>query len=274
MPEKAPDSPDTAAASGSNSHGLLAKWDPATQSWKTSQLSLLEESIRFSGPWPTSGTMRDGRVYPQKEWVPLISETAFSSWPTPTAIMPAYRGDETKKNGRFYERNDLTLKGAAEAWSTPLEDDANNVTRDSGQKQSFARDSHRWSTPRAEDGERGENSQFDGLMEDARSWSTPNTSDGVGASGGPNRKSSLRNELKAWATPTEQDSSNNASPSGYRRNSDPLNVEAKKFEDGQTRPQSEEPTEPSASSPGKRLKRGLNPRFGLWLMGFPVEWLD
>jgi hypothetical protein len=217
--------------------------------------------------------MRDGRVYPQKEWVPLISGTASSSWPTPTAKDGDSSGSRNGPNSQAHEGTLLT-DAAIMGWSTPLEDDANNVTRDSGQKQSLARDSYRWSTPRAEDGERGENSQFDGLMEDARSWSTPNTSDGVGASGGPNRKSSLRNELKAWATPTEQDSSNNANPSGYQRNSDPLNVEAKKFEDGPTRSQSEEPTERSASSPGKRLKRGLNPRFGLWLMGFPVEWLD
>lgn len=30
----------------------------------------------------------------------------------------------------------------------------------------------------------------------------------------------------------------------------------------------------SDSSREKSQKRGLNPRFGLWLMGFPVEWFN
>lgn len=217
--------------------------------------------------------MLNGELYPQPTSARPISGSDSSSWPTPTVSAGDHYYEAGTKN-KVHK-----LPGAARAWATPLEDDANNVTRDSGQKQSLARDSHRWSTPRAEDGERGENSQHDGLMEDVRNWATP-----ISSRGGSNLQSravterghgrNLEGLAKSWATPTEQDSSNNANPSGYNRNSDPLNVEAKKFEDGPTRSQSEEPTERSASSPAKRLKRGLNPRFGLWLMGFPVEWLD
>jgi hypothetical protein len=43
---------------------------------------------------------------------------------------------------------------------------------------------------------------------------------------------------------------------------------------GLTRPPSEAPTAPSDSSPAKLRRAGLNPRFGLWLMGYPAAWLD
>lgn len=172
----------------------------------------------------------------------------------------------------------LTTAQAAAQWATPTVDDANNVTRATGQQQSLARDTFNWSTPRAEDGERGENSEYAGLMEDARNWATPVAKSEAqmwkektpGQTGG----NTLKGEVRAWATPTEQDSANVAGASQYDRNSDPLNVEAAKFETGATPSPSEAPTAPSGSSPGRRLKRGLNPRFGLWLMGYRVEWLD
>lgn len=292
MPEREQDSSqDPGAASGSSSPESWARWHPDTRSWRTCQHSLLEESTTFSGRWPTSGTMRNGRIYPQQTWERPTSASASSLWPTPTV------------------------------------DDANNVTRDSGEMQSLARDTHRWSTPmasnaesgtqnpetlearrqrnksgvrnlvhdvqgwstpRAEDGERGDGSQYDGLMEDVRNWATPTRAIPGGTperfverkrlhnqKGGTTMGETvtdLQMQAVLWAPPTVE--GNNNVKGRWEKSGDGLQTEAKNFHHGRTPPPSAEPTEPSDSSRGRQLKRGLNPRFGLWLMGFPAEWLD
>ena len=58
------------------------------------------------------------------------------------------------------------------------------------------------------------------------------------------------------------------------RQSPDLGKEVVTFHRGTTPPPSEAQTVPSDSSPQKPRRKGLNPRFGLWLMGFPVAWLD
>lgn len=203
------------AGFGTSSRASLVKWDRASLSWKTCEPSLLEESTKFSGRWPTSGTMRSGALYEHPTWAPRIDASASFFWPTVTV------------------------------------DDTNNVTRTSGQMQSLARDTLRWATPRAEDGERGQGSKFDGLSEDVRAWATPTTRDhkdtgdlsgSAFRAGGTPRDDTAPRQAQSWA--------------------------------GTTPSPSEAPTAPSDSSPPKPRRRGLNPRFGLWLMGFPVAWLD
>lgn len=205
------------AGFGTSSRASLVKWDRASLSWKTCEPSLLEESTKFSGRWPTSGTMRSGALYEHPTWAPRIDASASFFWPTVTV------------------------------------DDANNVTRTSGQMQSLARDTLRWATPRAEDGERGQGSKFDGLSEDVRAWASPTTRDHKDSPG-----------MAATGT----------NPDGSKRDRlDQLPRHAYAW-DGTTPFPSEAPTAPSGSSPPKPRRRGLNPRFGLWLMGFPVTWLD
>jgi hypothetical protein len=71
-------------------------------------------------------------------------------------------------------------------------------------------------------------------------------------------------QLPGWATLTTQDSSDNAGPSQSHQNSLPLNCGAT-LASGPTPSGTSAPT---AKSAGFRL----NPRFSLWLMGFPPEW--
>ena len=98
--------------------------------------------------------------------------------------------------------------------------------------------------------------------------------------------------LAGWSTPTVQDSANNAGPSQFNRNTHPLNVQA-------TLAARPTPNAEDAESAGMRHSRGvadtlsaqagqdasrsnaetgrpagfrLNPRFSLWLMGYPAEW--
>jgi hypothetical protein len=63
LPEKATGSTGNAPASGRTWRGSFAKYDPASHSWKTAQLSLLADSDEFSQTWPRWGAMRDGESY-------------------------------------------------------------------------------------------------------------------------------------------------------------------------------------------------------------------
>jgi hypothetical protein len=55
--------------------------------WVTSQRDLFSDLgyQMFSGTWPSSGSMRNGRVYQRPPLVPRTSATGSSSWPTPVA---------------------------------------------------------------------------------------------------------------------------------------------------------------------------------------------
>ena len=64
---------------------LLAKFDPDTLSWKTSQQSFIEGWATFSETWPRSGMMQSGTAYQLPTLAEAISATGFSLWPTPTA---------------------------------------------------------------------------------------------------------------------------------------------------------------------------------------------
>ncbi|MCY2967677.1 MAG: hypothetical protein NT069_29290 [Planctomycetota bacterium] len=81
---------------------------------------------------------------------------------------------------------------------------------------------------------------------------------------------SLSKLVSGWATPTTQDSANNAGPSQWNRNSLPLNCEAETaLTHGPIH------TGTPAETPGEGLSTvafRLNPSFSLWLMGFPIEW--
>jgi len=74
------------AASGAITGELLARFDRATSSWKTSQRCLLEGLAAFSETWPRSGTMLGGIVYTAPPLAPLMREIASGLLPTPQAI--------------------------------------------------------------------------------------------------------------------------------------------------------------------------------------------
>ena len=64
-----------------------ASYDPATRSWKTWQVTFLSDLEPFLETFPTSGTMRNGRLYPRAPWVPHIHGSECSLLPTPNAVM-------------------------------------------------------------------------------------------------------------------------------------------------------------------------------------------
>jgi hypothetical protein len=176
-------------------------------------------------------------------------------------------------------------------WATPNTSDSRGTRQEDG-KRNTGLNTHAmsWSTPRAEDGERGDRSEFAGLMEDVKSWATPTAQDERNGMLPPSQltRDTFPGNVAAWASPDAQ--AFNASQTReehrpamekmkakkYNGNGagETLGIMANSFDRGTTPSRCEEPTEPSGSSPARRLKRGLNHRFGLWLMGYPAEWLD
>jgi hypothetical protein len=63
----------------------FASFDPGTSSWRTSQLSLLEEWSAFSGTWPRAGMTRSGTAYRLRPLAPLTAVTGSGLLPTPKA---------------------------------------------------------------------------------------------------------------------------------------------------------------------------------------------
>jgi hypothetical protein len=97
-------SPSPAGEKGSTEHARVfgestpdsfATYDPVTSSWRTSQLSLLEEWSVFSETWPRWGTTQNGAAYaPPMSELPT-AETESGSWGTPTARDWKDTGDMT-----------------------------------------------------------------------------------------------------------------------------------------------------------------------------------
>jgi hypothetical protein len=73
----------SAAAYGQSTPELLASYDPATSSWRTSQRCLVEGWTVFSETWPRSGLMRSGTAYQLPPLVRLTDETDCGLWRTP-----------------------------------------------------------------------------------------------------------------------------------------------------------------------------------------------
>lgn len=78
---------------------VLAYYDPDSSSWRTCAVSALLEvegsSDAFSGPWPSSGMTRAGKVYALPTLAPPIPASAtFSLLKTPTAQLASNGGSQ------------------------------------------------------------------------------------------------------------------------------------------------------------------------------------
>jgi len=132
---------ETDPASGGNTSGSFAQFDPDTQSWKTYQRSFGGDFVRYSEPLPKTGTMRNGKLYPQRRLVPRTLENDSFLWPTPAAWdatpreVPddAYVTETGTVRARYGENHssNLGLQGtvkALEQLPTPTAQDAKNST--------------------------------------------------------------------------------------------------------------------------------------------------
>lgn len=111
------------AACGTKSRASWAFFDPGSSSWRTSQLSLLQEggAGMFSGRWPRSGMMRSGRVFElQISALPTLEIAGSASpgiprrWATPTIC-----GLWSRANGKAGDG----LATQAKRWPMPTQAD-------------------------------------------------------------------------------------------------------------------------------------------------------
>ena len=110
LPGDRPASTPSARDSGPTSPELLAKWDRATRSWRTSQRCFLETEAdgmaEFLETWPRSGTTQNGTAYRLPTLVPLTAGTESGLWPTPDA----YSGGKTLHHVEWRGRTAYSLR--------------------------------------------------------------------------------------------------------------------------------------------------------------------
>lgn len=103
-------------AFGGGSPVPFASFDPDSLSWKTLQLSLLEDSETFSQTWPRAGMTQSGIAYQRQPSVPLTDVIASSSLPTPSAT--DYGSNQSPSDGAAV-RLSLTSMARQARWPTP-----------------------------------------------------------------------------------------------------------------------------------------------------------
>ena len=270
---------------GPNLDALWSWYDRDLCSWRMSQdsLPLTEDtpSETSSVTWPSSGTMRSGRCYPQAMWEPPIYASESGLWPTPAAHDPGFNPatlqpvDKTGQppshpNQRWYHPTTgrLVQKGltqVAKMWPTPsaakitesgaLVDHQGNPWKGIGKP-------HSASTKRPVQ---------TALTDAVKMWPTPTASDAphpnmVVKKGrritkhGKEHSIGLEDSVKMWPTPRST-----------RRGAiapdliQPGGRSVKRRESGQVRGIDLE----TAVGSGQ-----LNPTWVAWLMGFPTGWLS
>lgn len=118
MPEPDLELTESAADCGVRCGELLANYDHAMSSWRTSQLCLDGEWAELSGTWPQSGMTRNGQLYPLLMWEHRTSENESGLWPTPTA-MDAQIKSSTPRPSRVATNRQTDYLARMVHWSTP-----------------------------------------------------------------------------------------------------------------------------------------------------------
>ena len=277
--------PMTSDGSGLSYSDWFARYDPEASSWRTSQVSFMEELNTFSETWPRSGSVRNGKVSERQTLARPIAGSGSSSWPT-------VRANDPEKRGNISNDPRHGLPAIAQHWATPVGHDHKSEKSTLGR--SLGREAHQWQTPAAylgktrnPDGHKGENLLM--LPGQAENWATPMAADsaqgdienentkyvttGTGrlrkiSNNGESGSLRLAREVKHWATPTASDDEHkvtvNSSQPGLVGEVDHFNGR---------------PVHKALKVGGKLSKSDqtslprLNPKFVEWLMGWPEGWV-
>jgi hypothetical protein len=138
-PAEAKGSTGHARVFGASTPDSFATYDPATSSWRTSQLSLLEEWTGFSGTWPRAGMTRSGTASLLVPSAPLTGGTASGLLPTPSAT--PYGSNQGGGAGRVgpvrHSLQSMASKGLLPPggmWRTPQTGEANGGGQDMNER--------------------------------------------------------------------------------------------------------------------------------------------
>ena len=130
QPERAQGLPVSDPASGQRLPDWLANYDPATSSWRTSQLCLDGALEPYSETWPRSGMTRSGIAYRLPPLVPLTAGTEFGSWLTPRAsdfkgsASPQSASGAVRRQGRPTNLPEMVQLVSHRMWPTPTRHNA------------------------------------------------------------------------------------------------------------------------------------------------------
>lgn len=151
-------STESAADCGPSSPGSLARYDPDTSSWRTSQRCFLEGWQRFSETWPRSGMMRSGIAYPLRPLAPRTYGTGFGSSPThsvptPTTQDHIERACTSVQSPLNFETNkSVSLDRWVAMWPTPtINGNYNRKGASATSGDGLATAVQMWPTPQARD---------------------------------------------------------------------------------------------------------------------------
>jgi hypothetical protein len=258
--------PATSATSGPRSFGSFARWDPASSSWKTCQVSSLfptEPSFdACSEIFPTSGSMRSGTCSERQTWahrtVGRGSSFSRGEYPTPSATPYG----SSQNEGQVPHDRPTRGTPSLESWARKVGADP------------------MWKSPTSREwkGVTGPSRHGAQLADQADRWTTPTASDSVGSTGGTTVNGggrTLRNDARQWPTPTAGDSK-----AGGSRNTNTkahLGVslsDAVATGDSRGRRDRATPKDGPAGSPTAGPLPQLSPAFVEVMMGFPPGWSD
>jgi hypothetical protein len=286
---------------GPNLDALWSWYDRDLCSWRMSQdsLPLTEDtpSETSSVTWPSSGTMRNGRCYPQAMWEPPISvkgygssHTALASGhnvPTPTASDSA-RMPNSGRNSTGPTFHEVAEQGIP-MWPTP---DVRGFTNTGSMEmlKGMANSREEWA----------QMAYRAGVSKKEKIWPTP-TQDSIHERSRPYAQGGtpLTLAVKQWPTPTASDAPH---PNMVVKKGRRITKHGKEHSIGLEDSVKMWPT-PDASQRGSRApdliqlggrsvkRRGsgqvrgidletavgsgqLNPTWVAWLMGFPTGWLS
>lgn len=262
-PAKAPALTERAAACGPTWRASLARFDPATSSWKTAQRSLLGDLDECSVIWPRSGMTADGQCWELPTLERRISGTGSGLWATPSAT-DGQRGGTITPNMTGVSLAQMI--NTPTRWPTPTTQDNVQIRGEgmaagkSKRGTTLAGAVSMWPTPTSTLGTNGgrvtpTKAREGGTLIEALSartiWPTPNARDYKGAPGAGcqargGHQSSLPSAVRMFHTPTTGglDGGSNSRRAAEKR--------------------------------GEAMPGGgsLNPTWVEWLMGWPLGWTD
>lgn len=108
----------TSETSSMSSSESLAKWDPATSSWRMSGGSSLQTELGdLLEVWPSSFSIRRGVLFKRSVLERLRDESDFLFWPTPRTITGGAESAARKRELGRKKAGGGDLQAAAKEWS-------------------------------------------------------------------------------------------------------------------------------------------------------------
>lgn len=113
--------------SGGNIGDSFGTYDPATQSWKTSEPSLFEDLPMYWDRLPRSGMMRNGKIYGLPMSARPIAENESGLWPTPTKsdakahrnnpdVLASCWGKDYQQRVNYKYAHDFGMNPSSQVW--------------------------------------------------------------------------------------------------------------------------------------------------------------